>query len=414
MSNPAPSKTQVFKIVPSVPGLSNGQVMAINNDSHVNGSVSFTNSSWMLPNEAQVNGMRTLQDLISTLTSKYVTTNYYVGWSGDMYPTRCGCTTYLQAQPTGTSSIGQWQTVFSLVDGRYTTGPPNPSVLYVPLSMPSPTDVLMNLNQRTTFNDGNCHTCPNSQLYTGTFLYAYVDVTVNMYDYCTISGSNNIYIDNCYNFIGDYCQANSGCDSYITSYLIGYCSNKYPDAQLDIFNTNFNSKDYNICGCNMPTSEYDAYEKSLTDSTTPPLQLTNPDQCYFPACKSSTFMPYNLLGCPGAQCVNAVLLNNNVLAGPVTVNQNDPNCQQYTSTVNSPPGSPNTPPITVNQSGSPIKSPSQSPTSTTSNSFWSKYWGYIVGIIVALLIVLLLIVVMFIIIRKKKKSSSKSSKSKKN
>jgi hypothetical protein len=163
--------------------------------------------------------------------------------------------------------------------------------------------------------------------WSGVTISLLVDVNINMVSYCTTPNQLNMHNDICYNFMSDYI-VNNGATQAITDYLSFYCATKYPNATLDLFNTQFDQKDYNICACNLAQSNYDQFEQSIK-SQFPSLDLGSiRPQCIFPPCVNSTFKGIELDNCPLPLCLQIVDIGQNNSAGNVTVNQNA-NCSQF-------------------------------------------------------------------------------------
>lgn len=403
MSNSqTPSQTVHIKITPQVPGLSLGTLIAINKDPDYDGYVSIPASAWELPSQYKFSGVNNLQDLYNKVGAANLTTDYYVGFQGTMYPENCLCTTYLDVTPTGLGNKTAYsQTIFSLGDGKAIALPPGaiPSdkdqvqFRYIKLAMPSSPDILISLSSHTVFSGNTCGTCNNHDIYSqggGAYILGYVDVYVNMYNYCTMTGTANIYFKPCFNFIGDYCKNSGGCDTKITSYLQDYCNTQYPNAELDIFNTIFDPEDYYICACNMPITNYQNYLNSLTNSQTPPLSITQDAECVFPPCRSSQFKPSTIDGCPGPNCFNAVVLSGNTIDGNVQTNQNA-DCANYTSDGATSNYTPTQTPGKSSAPSSKSSSPNSAPSSTSSSSWFNQYWWVILIIVIVIILIILLI-----------------------
>ncbi|MEM0354230.1 MAG: hypothetical protein QXW79_01475 [Thermoplasmata archaeon] len=155
-----------------------------------------------------------------------------------------------------------------------------------------------------------------------------IDVSVDLLDFCTTPGTQNIYRDMCYDFVSNYI-VKYGATQQINDYLEQYCSRKYPNSDLSIFNTKtMDKKDYNICACNMPQNNYDQFEENLMKHF-PSLSLGSiRPQCLLPACIVSTFKNSKLNNCPVPQCFNLVDIDRSNIVGNVVINQSQ-DCSLY-------------------------------------------------------------------------------------
>lgn len=386
------SHYQTITIIPQLKDKNAGLILNLSPDSDDTAYVDFSNSNFPLPSNIQTDNVKTLSDLINYVGRSYVSTKYYVGFKGTLNPSMCasGCRAYVNVASfanskdcgDNTKCTVQVLSAYSVVYSSANMITENDPVYSVLPTDDNPT-VLLGLWQKTTFSDDSkCFTCDNSTLYTNASLWMKIEVTVNMYDWCTIMGKDNISNKFCYNFIGDYCTASpNGCDNNISTYLRDYCTRRYPypDYKLDIFNSPADlGRDYNICACNMDPQNYTEYGTSLQNQFDPPAILSAPAPCVFPACKLSNFLPDSLQGCPGPTCVNAIILSGNTIEGDPKFEQENEDCYQYVSEGNSPSTS-NGPP-----SGS-------SDNKTTSQPFWKQWWFALIIIILIALIVIAVI-----------------------
>ncbi|MEM3062277.1 MAG: hypothetical protein QW303_01835 [Nitrososphaerota archaeon] len=214
-----------------------------------------------------------------------------------------------------------------------------------------------------------------------------IDVSVDLLNYCTTPGTQNIYKDMCYDFISNYIVKN-GATQQINDYLEQYCTRKYPNGDLSIFDTKgtMDKKDYNICACNMSQNNYDQFEKSLKEHF-PSLSLGSiRPQCLLPACIVSTFKNSKLDNCPVPQCFNLVDIDRSNIIGNVVINQSQ-DCSSYGIKGYSPVSPPTTSPV------SPDKPPS--------TNFLQKAIQFIsehrIPVVVSFLVVILVIIVIIVL-----------------
>lgn len=221
-----------------------------------------------------------------------------------------------------------------------------------------------------------------------------IDVTIDMVAYCT-KGSN-IHNELCYNYMADYLPR-YGSNTTIDSYLTSYCSSKFPNKDLSIFNDPndtgiIDKRDYDICACNMDQKNYDIFLNHLNEKlhTTISLGSIKPN-CLFPACLLSHFKNSRLglpkVGagpCPVPQCLNIVDMHGNNIIGDVVINQSA-DCKSYGIGV--PPSEKTSP-----------SGPSITPNVITYNTFT---YVYIIAGIVLLVIIIIIIIAIFV--KKKKK-----------
>lgn len=367
---------QLITVIPKLKDMSAGLIMNLSSDSDDVQYVSFTNDSFPLPSNVQTADIKTLSDLINYVGSSYVSTTYMVGFKGTLNPSMCasGCRAYVNvASVTSRSpSISDFSQIYSSANNITENSP-----VYTEMPMDYDPDTITQLWQNTSFSgDTKCFSCDNSTLYSNASLWMKINVYVNMYDWCTVMGSDNIANNFCYNFIGKYCSSSSlGCDAKISTYLQDYCSRTYPypSNKLDIFNDPDKlGNDYNICACNMDPLNYTEYGNSLQNNSDPPVAVAVPAQCVFPACKMSNFIPNSLGGCPGPTCVNAIVLSGNNIEGDPDFEQNNEDCYQY-----------------VTDTGNPPSDPDQA--STDSQPFWTKWWFILIIIILLAFLIIAVI-----------------------
>jgi len=218
-----------------------------------------------------------------------------------------------------------------------------------------------------------------------------VTVSIAMINYCTETGTENIYGDFCYNYIASYMVQNQKSSSPsmqgIATYLNEYCTTKYVNKGLSLFNSpnDIDNKDYNICACNMDKGDYMTFLQSVENQIHVSLGSIA-GQCLLPACKESSFQPGYLDGCPVPQCLNIVNINESNIAGPVSINESA-DCTQYdiSNTIGAPP---------VSESYIP---PAPAPQKTIESN------AKIIVIVVVVVIVVIVIVIILVLVLHKKK-----------
>ena len=171
----------------------------------------------------------------------------------------------------------------------------------------------------TTNCSGSGCGCANQGNVTVSMTIRY-EIHVNFMPYC--SQSLNLGNSFCFNTLSAY-LGKFAANSVIDSAMANYCSTKYPNGTLDMFNTQNmpNANDYQICPCNMPVATYAQFTQAISTQF-PGANLTQlHPPCLVPACKQSIFQNSSLQNCPGPQCINVVNFANNSVSGAVNVNQ---------------------------------------------------------------------------------------------
>lgn len=209
-----------------------------------------------------------------------------------------------------------------------------------------------------------------------------MEVSVNMFNFCTTPDSTNINLTPCYNFMVDYIASewkNSGPPEQLTTYLQNYCSKKYPNGQLDLFygNTIMTKRDQDICACNMPSEEYQTFYAGIKNAY-PDIAIGDiPAKCLFAPCGgNSNFRGHDTKNCPLPQCFNDVTIRGSNISGPVNVKQSA-KCKNL---------------VSGNNNGG---------NNGNSTSFWKEYEIPIV-ITIVLLIIIVIAIIIFVIIRSRK------------
>lgn len=369
--------------------------------------------STMIPLPANVVALgapSNLQQLVNLVGVNNVNISYFAQANGTVSGYNCNnCAYYLNVKgnwdSTGSNSAIRDTTIYTTNSG----GSQTISSPWVALPTNGTAVVMSKIRVSGEDNDSSaCNVCTGTNdIWDNVQVSIKISVTVNLKNYCTIMGSNNIHSDACYYYMSDYMVANAGGDTAIQTYLFDYCNRNFHNDDLDIFNIpptlntpNMDTKNANICACNMPQSEYTAYENSLLGQY-PGMNLgTVKPNCIFPQCKMSTFQTIDLDQCPIPDCFQATIITDNIINGPVAVT-NDADC----TTVGVPPtGTPTGPPPAGQQygcvSGACLLGTTDKTTyiyatkdactaacsANTSTSFWSKYkWWIIVFLIILVL-----------------------------
>jgi hypothetical protein len=325
-----------------------------------------------------------LYDAYVMVGTKYINITYSCALNGTINTTLCPCTTTLQAhavQPYSPNNFqGNAESTVNLANvptsgGNKTYNGSSWIELYKGVNW-----LMQYLYVGTIYSTDNCG-CFADNPYVSMALNLKVDVVINLKNFCTIMGKNNINYPICYNYISDVCTSGDGCNSDTSAYLADYCNRKFPVPNgLNVFNKplQISSQDYNLCGCNMPQNDYDEFENSLTGSNVPAAYLGSVDpHCLVPACYQSPFKPATLNGCPVPQCVNVTSITQSNIAGNVNVEQNQECDQLY------------------------------NPPSALSQNPWSKY-GWIILILVFIIVIAIIAIIIMFAIQHSKKSSNKS------
>ncbi len=254
-----PSKNVQIIVYVQIDGLQLGQMVKINPDTHISNFTQFAPNNFPLPSAYASANIQTLTDILSIIPGDYYTLKYQAAFGGTIDPDNCRCPTDVQIQLNNAA----YQTVYTDPNGTKTVNTPT----YVDLTNVNlPNSIPVSADVGTYFaKSSGCTTCPNKTMYPNSYMYLRAVIVIDMYSWCTLARSNNIQYAPCFNFIGNWCTQNGGCDQSITTYLQNYCNTQYPNKELDIFNTDFNSQDYQLCACNMPTTDYIAYQQSIDE-----------------------------------------------------------------------------------------------------------------------------------------------------
>ena len=292
------------------------------------GGVYIEASQLIVPSNACGNGIglpSTLGQLIQTIGSPYISITYSVMATGNYSSFNCTGSAVHFLYASAMFADGSTQTGLDIITD-HDTQPVNSGWVSFPNSTSVPITFI-----------GTNHTCSGpcvcfSSGFSGLEISLQVTVSINMLNYCMSPGSQNISNNYCFNFMTDFLNPlqGPGPNSSISEYLANYCSTKYPNGTLDLFNSPdiIGNVDYQICACNMPQTNYNDFLESVQGQF-PNVDIGQiPPQCLFPPCLGSSFKGVNLNGCPLPQCFELVDLNGNVISGNVQVNQSE-NCSNY-------------------------------------------------------------------------------------
>ncbi|QGR54209.1 hypothetical protein [Moumouvirus maliensis] len=324
-----------------------------------------------------------LQDLVNAIGSDAISFTYYVLATGSVSSHDCFCTYTLMVnismqdpQNPGrnikSSSIGIWSTSHDPDNGGSVNSGWQPVISGVP-------NLITGIDSHEKSSGSGCW-CAFERYggWNNVKLSIRIDATINLINYCTKMGENNIHSDMCYNYISDYITKN-GADQQITTYMQDYCSRKFPTGGLSNFNLplTIDQKDYNICACNMPDQYYQQFEQSIKGQF-PDLNLGSiRPNCLLPACINSAFKNNELDNCPIPQCLSVVDINNSNIVGPTTINQSQ-DCSQYGITTNN------------------IPQPNPSPNTNPVNHSFNYKW--IVVLIISIILIILIIALIKILL----------------
>lgn len=352
-------------------------------DSHGNGSYTFNPQDFSIPVGTISGSPSNLHDLYQMVGSNNISIDYYVSATGSVTGHDCWATFTLYA--SGILSNPSCTSNSNKISLHSTGGNPGGGGTvnsgWVPL-MKNSIGILNSLQTHQECNGSGCGcNFTNYGGWNGIIISLKIDVTVNLYSYCTTDGTKNIHNDICYNYISNYIKAPAlGPDQRITDYMKHYCNTTYPKGGLSIFNQpiSIDQKDYNICACNMPDEYYQQFEQSIKGQF-PTLNLGSiRPNCLLPACVTSTFKNNELDNCPLPQCLDIVnISNSNFATNNVNINQNQ-NCQQYG----------------IEKSGTSVPAPVPVPKpSPTSENFIKKHKWLIIGIILAIFMIAIIIII---------------------
>lgn len=351
-------------------------------DSHGNGSVNFSANDFQIPNGILPGSPATLQDLFLLIGAGNILINYYIQATGSVSSHDCWSTYTLYVQGTlgdgsFTNEIGVWATSNNPDSGSSVNSGWE-------ILLTGADSIISSLSTHENCNGSGCGCAFESKGgWSNVSISLRTDVTVNLLDFCIGTGPNFVYNQNdlCYNYISDYITNTSlGPTQPITSAMQNYCTQKFPNSGLDIFNlpATIDSRDYKLCACNMPDQLYQQFEQSIKGQF-PNLNLGSiRPNCLLPACINSPFKNNELDNCPIPQCLEIVNINGSTISGPTTINQNQ-NCSKYGIMGGTTPPSP---------------PPSPTPSQPTLNNFWSKYKWWIFAFLFIIIALLILVIIL--------------------
>lgn len=175
----------------------------------------------------------------------------------------------------------------------------------------------------------------------------------------------------CQNFITQYI-AKVGTSLQIDDALLSYCSNKFTSLN-DLFNANQIDKD--LCGCHMPESLYDEFQKEVVAKFPGFGLVSTPAPCLFPYCINSLYKSERTgKVCPIPQCINIVSIDSS--GNPVININQSAQCANIAG-------------------GTGITgSTGSNPNNTSNKSWWDKYWIWVVlGIAVAVILIIVILII---------------------
>lgn len=293
----------------------------MNCDAHGNGNVNIPTIS--IPTNT-INGIpNTLNELITTVGPDNIKISYYVLASGSVPDHECWgtYTLYIQGKLSDGTNTPQ------IAIANTNNDPKQGGNIYSgwqALAM-NVSSLLLSLSSNEKCIGNGCG-CPFDQKggWSNVSVSLRIDVDVNLLNYCTISGTHNIYHNMCYNYLGNYLsnndqtqtnqnqtQTTEKSNQQISSYLKEYCAQKYPNHNLSLFNDpqKMDPKDYQICACHMPDNNYVQFHESMIKHF-PDLNLgTNSPNCLHPACYYSPFKTDEKCAIPS--CMNNINVDNN-------------------------------------------------------------------------------------------------------
>lgn len=372
---------------------------AINNQGQM--SYTFTNADFPMPRDLP--GVpATVSEFLALLDPQYYTMTWSVSPTGTVSSHDCYVTQQLFARSADRSGVSSPTTLIAQTSNSPDSGGAvNPTGNWVNMNytgkgMPAGIEI----TRGASGSGSGCRFLANGG-WENTRIRFKVTVNVSMLNYCTSTGSENINQEFCYNFVANQISQN-GITQATSDYLKSYCSTKFGGRGLDIFTdpSVIGARDFNICACNMPDSDYNTYVQSI-QTAYPELNLSLfTPQCLLPACKTSSFQNITLNNCPGPQCINIAGISGSSITGAVTINQTVDGCQNIGSVNGAP--SENGGDAGGNNSGSGTGSGSNNNNNNNTaqtQSFFRRYW--IPLLIGALILIILIAVILYFTFRKK-------------
>jgi len=304
-------------------------------DAQGNASVNISPNELLVPVEKIPYAPRTLEELVKLVGDKYIVLSYYVSARGTVSDHDCLATYTLYAGGQLSSGQNITKVAIAQTSQHANSGGSINSGWIALVTNTTGLLTLLTTNQECTGTGCGC-SFENKGGWSNVNISLRIDVSVTMLNYCTATGTHNIYHDMCYHYVINYLTS-TGPTPEISTYLQNYCAQKYPHDNLSIFNdpTKTDPKDFQICACNMPADNYHQYYKSLAEKY-PGLNLgAIPANCFLPACATSPFKGINLNGCPVPTCFNKVEITKDNVIHSVQMNDQF-NCSEYGIPLQSP------------------------------------------------------------------------------
>lgn len=287
-----------------------------------NGTYAYPN--WITPAEFQAMGYPAdIQSTFDYFKPTNVSCTYYASLKGQMGGFSCSCIYQLISQIlTSNNTVASGPNIIWQNSKK-----DNDSYFLDTVDMPLKTDTPHNIPYRiNTFltdidNKSGCNVC-GSPSFDEVELTIKVFVQINLDVWCITPNQNYMHDDMCFTYFSDKGAKAKMQDDATTNYLVDYCARNYPGAQLDAFYKIppvFDSKDYQLCACNMPANEYIEFKSSVTGSD--PQFGPWSAECLFSPCYSSNFKPSRIAGCPNPDCINITSINGSTINGDVDINQ---------------------------------------------------------------------------------------------
>lgn len=362
-------------------------------DSAGNGSFTFKPDTLLIPTDTLSTikfAPRTLRELVDMVGKNNITIQYFVRASGYVSGHDCSATYTIY-------TYGDFGGKIAGPKPMWSAGKPPVNSGWLPFVTTSEP-----LNRLYTNQDCKGSGCKCFFKIKGgwrnTKISLRVVVTVDLINYCTLPGTNNIQGDMCYEYMSNYLSTNQPSQS-ISDYLQNFCLRTFPEGGLEnLLRLPENNKLGNICGCNMPGRFYDELVESINGAN-PNINLTQvAPACVFPRCVKATFKNNQLRNCPPVRCLNIVNLNGNKIIGNVIVEQSN-ECSDI-SVDNTPPAT--NPPGSTPPGSKPPPPNGGSKPPPAAGSFWTRNRWLIIGSIILLIII---IIIVFFVIRRNKNTT---------
>lgn len=279
--------------------------------------------NWITPPEFQAMGYpKSIPEVFDYFGSTNVTCMYYCGLKGQMEGYNCNCKYNIVSSVMGLNSSTAISSIIIWSTGESTKTDETLNYVDKPMSQDNPHLTPYYVKAYMT-DDGRsgCTVC-GSPDFKNVEMIIKVVVQINLDSWCITPNQNYMHDDMCFNYFSDKGAAAKMQDNVTTTYLRDYCSRKYPDGQLDMFYLSgaMDAKDYQMCACNMPATEYTEFKSSVVGAD--PQFGPWSAECLFSPCYASNFKPSNINGCPQPDCLNITAINGSTVSGDVTVKQN--------------------------------------------------------------------------------------------